>query len=393
MIKFRQKDFAWPALAALANGAMIGGTVLSVAQGSKQAKQAEEQHKEALEAQQRENAKLTNALNNLAKEAKNNPQVAAQAGHIVGESKMFAVPSTVANSFFRNARQFGKDVLGAIRGEAVKVKTGKVLNGKKLHKYVRPTGINAVGKTVLGLGSAGVATAAVNYGVNKAQTVDARKIGMIPGKNVEQRSYAVPSSIMSKAGTYAKKAGKFLVSKENLKKSATWGAFGLIPAAGYIAERAQFKDQVRQQESMPRQKSYAVNMASIAKGVKGFAKNLNPKTWQITKTPLDTISGFASKSGSMFMIGKKEMLNFGNRLKANPNSGSWAKKTGEWITKKGPNGKYKNLWKANLGLGVTGGSVLTTAYGKSEKLTDKALRKIDKDAYSYEKHKNQQVQQ
>ena len=360
MIKFRQKNYGLP-LAALGSGllntAMIGSSVIGVKQASDQAKQAESQHQEMLEAQQRENAKLTNALNNLAKEAKNNPQIAAQAGHMVGESKMFAIPA----GYLKHGKRFIGDVVKAAGG------TGKI------------------GKAVLGLGSAGVATAAVNYGVNKVQTADARRIGMIPKKSAEQRSYAVSSSVMSKAGTYAKKAGKFLASKENLKQSASWAAIGLLPAVGYLGDRAQFKSQVRKQESMPQQRSYAVNMSTIAKGIKGYAKHLNPKTWQITKTPGQTLSGFAARSGSMFMIGRKEVADFGKKLATDPKAGKQARKFGKWIV--------KNPVKANLGVGLAGGSVLTAAYGKSEKLTDKALRKIDKDAYSYEKQKNQQVQQ
>ena len=84
MIKFRQKDFALPALLAplfTANGllasATIGGTAISAVQGSKAAKAAEEQHEQMLAAQKRENTKLTKALNNLAEQAKNNPQSAS----------------------------------------------------------------------------------------------------------------------------------------------------------------------------------------------------------------------------------------------------------------------------------------------------------------------------
>ena len=395
MIKFRQKDFVLPAFLAplfTANGlmtaSMIGGTAISAVQGSKAAKASEEQHEQMLAAQKRENAKLTKALNNLAEQAKNNPQSAIQAGQMVGQSRMYAIPSGAAlNGFFKKVGQLGKDMIGAVGGKK-KVGTGKFLVDKKtgkkveMHKYVPDTGVDAAGKAILGLGSAGVATAAVGYGVNKFQTEDARKIGMLPPKET-QKSY----SVMSSAGSYAKRMGKHLVSKENLKKSASWGAWGVLPLAGYLGDRAQFKDQIKNQE----QQAMGQKQYSMATAARGFIKNLNPKTWQIVKTPKDTLSGFAAKSGSMFMIGKKEMLGFGERLKKNATS-DWGRKTGEWITKKDAKGNYKNLWKANLGIGLTGGSVLTAAYGKSEKLADKALRKVDSDAYSYENYKNNQQQ-
>lgn len=394
MFKFRQKEFALPLVGALLGGsglmntAMIGGTAISAVQGHKAAKASEAQHEEMLETQRRENAKLTKALNNLAAQAKNNPQAAIEAGQIVSQSRMYAIPSSAAMSgFFKKAGQWGKDMVGAIGGSKKKIGTGKFLVNKagkrvEMHKYVPDTGADAAGKAILGLGSAGVATAAVGYGVNKFQTEDARKIGMLPPKET-QKSY----SVMSSVGSYAKRMGKHLVSKENLKKSASWGAFGVLPLAGYLGDRAQFKDQIKNQEQQAiGQKQYSVGQAAM-----GFVKKLNPKTWQIVKTPKDTLSGFAAKSGSMFMIGKKEMLGFGERLKKNATS-DWGRKTGEWITKKDAKGGYKNLWKANLGIGLTGGSVLTTAYGKGEKLTDKALRKVDSDAYSYENYKNNQQQ-
>ena len=396
MIKFRQKDFALPAFLAplfTANGlmtsSMIGGTAISAVQGSKAAKASEAQHEEMLAAQKRENAKLTKALNNLAEQAKNNPQAAIQAGQLVGQSRMYAIPSGAAmNGFFKKVGQWGKDMVGAIGGSKKKIGTGKFLVNKKtgkkveMHKYVPDTGADAAGKAILGLGSAGVATAAVGYGVNKFQTEDARKIGMLPPKEA-QKSY----SVMSSVGSYAKRMGKHLVSKENLKKSAGWGAFAALPLAGYLGDRVQFKDQIKNQE----QQAIGQKQYSIGKAAMGFVKKLNPKTWQVVKTPKDTLSGFAAKSGSMFMIGKKEMLGFGERLKKNATS-DWGRKTGEWITKKDAKGNYKNLWKANLGIGLTGGSVLTAAYGKGEKLADKALRKVDSDAYSYENYKNNQQQ-
>lgn len=381
MIRFRHKNFGLPALGAIVNGLMTGGMLvqggMQMKQASDQAKEAEEQNEKMLAAQKRENAKLTKALNNIAEQAKSNPQAATQAGQLVAQSKTFAAPA----KFITKGGKLVKDMISAAGG------TGKA------------------GKAVLGLGSAGLATGLTSYAIDKAQTADARKIGMMPPRreNLQQRSYAAPS-VLSKVGNYAKKSGKYLVSKDNLKKSAGWAAIGALPVAGYLGDRAQFKGQQREQEniaSQPQQRSYAafnlgsmaksargyiknMNPKTIAQNAKGYVKNMNPKTWQITKTPGQTLSGFAAKSGSMFMIGRKEVQKFGENLAKNPNMGSWARKTGNFIK--------ENPIKSNLAVGLGAGSVLTGAYGAGEKIVKKTAKAVDKDAYAYEKFKNQQVQ-
>lgn len=374
MIRFRQKNFAAPVVAAagggllstLGNVAMIGGTAampFQMVQASKQAKEAEEQNEKMIAAQKKENAKLTKALNNIAKEAKNNPQVATQAGQLVAQNKTFAAPA----GLIAKGSQVAKDMIRAAGG-------GGKIYGK-----------------VAGLGLAGLATGGAMYAVDKAQTVDARRIGMMPKKgDIQQRSYAAPSSVMSKVVPTMKKLGKLTFSKENLSQAKNWAGFALLPAAGYVlGDRAQFKGQQKEQEKIaskqPQQRSYAFNAASIMKGAKGFVKNLNPKTWQITKTPGQTTTGFIARSGSMFMIGRKDIANFGNKLMMDPKSSAVSKRVGRWIV--------ENPNKANLGLGLGAGSVLTGAYGAGEKLAKKTAKAVDKDAYAYENFKNQQVQQ
>lgn len=389
MIRFRQKNFGAPVVAAagggllstLGNIAMIGGTAampFQMAQASKQAKEAEEQNEKMIAAQKKENAKLTKALNNIAKEAKNNPQVATQAGQLVAQNKTFAAPARL----IAKGSQVAKDMIRAAGG-----------GGK-------------IGKSILGLGSAGLATGAAMYAVDKAQTADARRIGMMPKKgNVQQRSYAAPS-VMSQIGTYAKKAGKYLVSKENLKKSAGWAAAGagISLGLGYLPARAQFKGQQREQENIAsqqlQQRSYAFNMAS-AEGVKGFVKSMNPKTWQITKTPGKTTTGFIATMGSMGMIGRRDIGKFAGNLVTDPKSSKLSKKIGGWMLAKDKSGKFikdsagnfVSNNKANLAVGLGAGSVLTGAYGAGEKIVRKTAKAVDKDAYAYENFQNQQVQQ
>lgn len=395
MIRFKQKNYAAPLVAAmggtgLMNALTAGGlamTGIQMHQASNQAKEAEQQQQEALRAQKKENEKLTKALNNIASSAKNNPQVALQAGHMVGQSKMFAVPST--SSILSKGRRVVSDMF-------------RVAGGK-----------GKVAKSVIGLGMAGLATGATMYGLDKVQTADARRIGMMPrndGEQPQQRSYAAPTSIMSKVGNYVKKAGKIAVSKDVLKQAGGWAAFGGgLAGLGYISDRAAFKGQQEAQ-----QRSYTVNISSMMRGVKGYlnpknivnsakgvAKDLNPKNWQILKTPGKTTTGFISRMGSMGMIGRKDIGNFAGRLINDPKSSDLSKKIGGWMLAKDKAGNfikdsagnYVSRNRANLAVGLGAGSVLTGAYGMGEKAVKKTAKALDKDAYAYENFKNQQVQQ
>lgn len=408
MVKFRQKNYAAPAVAAAAAGggmglmnALTAGSlglgVLQMGQASKQSKQAEEQQQEALRAQQRENAKLTKSLDKLAKAAEANPQAAvqaAQAGHLVGKSKAFAVPSvatkslsgfgkklaTNARGFAKNAKSFGKEAINAVG-----VKGGE--NG---------TGIGKIGKTMIGMATTGVVSATAAYAVDKGITADARKIGIMPRKSEKQKSYAMPaamSSVMSKAGTYLKKGTKYAFSKKNLlnKDHLFMGAFAAVPAAGYLGQRAQFKSQIKNQDrgnSTPelntvtsnyQQKAYAAPAtflkSTISKAAvkgKGLFKN-----WDGMKS----VTGGAARLGSFGMYGKREIQAYGQRLAKGNHA--WSKKAGKWI--------QENPNKANLAGAVIGAGVVKASWTGAENLTKKALNKVDKDAYAYEKHQNQEV--
>ena len=421
MIKFRQKNFGLP-VAALVNTAMIGGTALSLKQGADQQKQAERQQEEALAAQRRENAKLVKALDRVSKEASNNPQAAQQAAELVRKNKTFGVPAgfgKAATGFFKNAKGFVKEAVGAVGSggyKKVKVDSGKKVvdvfgrrgkAGKAVttHKYVnekQSTGIGKIGKTLIGLGTGGALMSGAGYVADKAITADARKIGMMPKKNssnsvaqpnpVQQKAYGIPagaSSTLSKMGTYAKKGIKYTFSKKNLNKGSIGMAalFGGMPAIGYLSSRAQFKDQQKNQQAQaspnttaaPTQKAYGVP-AGAAKSVMGtIGKTLKKpfRNWDGMKT----ITGGAAKFTSFGNYGKREIQAYGQRLASGNNK--WAKATGNWI-KNNPN-------KANLAGAGIGAVAVSGAWSGGEKLTRKALNKVDKDAYAYEKFQNQEV--
>jgi hypothetical protein len=339
MIRFRQKEFAWPALAAIGNAAMIGGTAWSLKQGSDQAKQAERHQQEALEEQRRENAKLTKALDNIAKEAANNPQAAAAASELVRKNKTFSSPAV--SRFLKNAGQVAKDAVGAV---------GSGKNGK---------GVGKIGKTLIGMGTAGATITGASYLVDKAISHDARKIGMMPKKGrTEQKSYSA-ASIMSKTGNYLRKGVKYTFSKKNLLNKGnliTAGVIGAVPAVGYMASRAQYKDQIK--NTAPEQKAYAAPAAVGTKLTSGLASFM-----------------------SFGKFGGKKIAEYGSRLSKNKNK--WSKTVGKWIV--------DNPNKANLAGAAVGAGVVSGAMSAGEKLTKKALNKVDKNAFSYEKHQNQQV--
>lgn len=416
MVKFRQREFAWPALAGIANAAMIGGTAWSIKQGSDQAKQAERHQEEALEQQRRENAKLTKALDNIAKEAANNPQAAAAASELVRQNKTFAIPAGATKAisgFVKNAKGFVKEAVNAVgSGKNIKVESGKkIVDGAgrtgflkkgrtvKLHKYVKDsTGVGKIGKTLIGLGTGGALMSGASYVTDKAITRDARKIGMMPKKNSvnqapmvsEQKAYAIPagaSSVLSKTGAYVKKGAKYTFSKKNLKGNAGFAAaFAAFPAVGYLSSRAQFKDQVKSQQAQAtpsavstQQKAYAIPAGAVksAMGTVGKFFKKPFKNWDGMKT----ITGGAAKLASFNNFGKREIASYGQRLAKGNNK--WAKATGNWIV--------KNPNKANLvGVGI-GTAAVSGAWQGGEKLTKKVLKKVDKDAYAYEKYQNQQV--
>ena len=344
MIKFRQKAFIAP-LAALGGTALMNGlTGLSLFQGyqqmsegKKQAEAAAEQQQQMIKAQKRDNEKLTAALNNIANKA--NSQAATAAGMLVGKSKTFSTPK-----FISKGSRVVRDVINAAGG------TG------------------TVGKAFLGLGVSGVAMGTGGYLADKAITKDARNIGLMPKKSEKQ--YSAPS-VMSKVGKYAKKTGKYLISKEGRNEALLGTAFGAFPVAGYIAERQQFKAQQKSSEQ-PQTKTYA--SPAVARGISGWFKKKGWDGWK-------TVTGGLAKLNSMGKYGKREIQTFGKNLKTSESS--LLKRAGNWI-EKNPN-------KSNLiGAGV-GSVTLLGTMNAGEKAAKTVARKIDKDAFAYEDFKNQEV--
>lgn len=341
MAKFREKSFAIPLLAALGGGStmmgavnasMIGGTVASLKQGSDQMKQNEEMAAK----QEEQNREMTKALNKIAKNAAKNPVAAQQASQVL-QGRQF--------SFTKNLVGLAKDVKKAAWTPGAK-------------KWMK-----------IGLAS-GAVMGGTGYLVDKGIQRDAKKIGMMPNnqqpQQLEQKSYAAVGSVLSKAGKFVKN------NKMELGMSA---AFSTLALPGYLSERKQFLDQKKATTmSQPQQRSYAF----IPK-MSGIKKAFQPLRDHWGQTVLGGMNKLVSFGG----IGRKEVAGFGKRM-AEGSSSSWGKKLGTFIQN-----NPKTALTGSLGVSA---AAAAGSYGLGERVVKKGVEKVDKNAFAYEKSKNQAVQ-
>ena len=333
MTKFRQKVFVAPlTLGTLFNGAMALGTGVSIKQGMDQMKQSEE----IAAKQEEQNREMTKALNRIAKNASKNPVAAQQASQVL-QGRQF--------SFTKNIVGLAKDVKKAAWTPGAK-------------KFMK-----------MGIAS-GAVMAGTGYLVDKGIQRDAKKIGMpINSPQPDQRAYS--------AGSILSRAGKFI--KNNKMELGMSAAFSTMAIPGYLAEKKQFLDQKKatQQPSnmgTPQQRSYAF----IPK-MSGIKKAFQPLRDHWGQTVLGGLNKMVSFGG----IGRKEVAGFGKRM-AEGSSSAWGKRVGTFIQN---NPKTALTGALGVSAGVAAGS-----YGLGEKGVRKGLEKIDKNAFAYEKSKNQAVQ-
>lgn len=370
MIKFRQKEFVGPLVAAA--GRMLPELAVSAGigvAGNKMQQKANEEQTEIMEKQAREqkrqNERMAEAMNKIAENSKNNPQAAQQAANQISQvmmsQKEFArinlggmVKAAKNSKFLKNAKGLGKDVWTIT----------------KEHK-----------NGLIGGAMAGGAMAGAGYLTDRAIQADMKKSG-IPLQQ-EQRSYAATGSIM---GGF-KKAGKVTweAAKKNKKMIAGMAVLGSAPTAlGYIAERQQLKDQIGHTQ----QKTYSLKIKTFGKFgfIKGAAKKVTNrvKNWQIWKTPGQTTLGFLS---NMSMGGGREGVSkFGKRLEElGGRSGSeWSKKAGRFIQ---THPKTALATSIPIGIGIMSGT-----WDAGDKLVRKGAEAVDKNAYAYQKSKEEQIQ-
>ena len=128
MIRFRQKNFVGWMIPA-----MIGTTGAQMWQSSKQSEEAEEQARETQAALDRQ----TRALNKLAKEAKNNPELSQQ---VVQQKQMsdtrIKLFAAVSPGLAKNLGGFAKDLWSTQKGNAKRALPEKTL---RACRYVCPS--------------------------------------------------------------------------------------------------------------------------------------------------------------------------------------------------------------------------------------------------------------
>ena len=399
MIRFRQKEFFWPAVLT------VGATGASMVQASSQAKQTEEQAEETQELMRAQNKKLEK----IAKAAKTNPDAAGQAAQVLKQGQY-----SVALS------------MGTMRN---------LVKSKQALQAIGTAGKEAFGKGLARNAAGGVGMGVAAYGAGKLIQRDMKKEGMDVDEdgNLYQKSYAVPvlGTITKAAGEFAKKHPKTALAAGGLGTGV--GFVGAPTLLGYKADKAQMKDQIE-----ATQKQFAVLPMSFLRGIvrgkqavqgavsaakpvisnaaaKGEAywkagkeaatqkkdalvKGIQEK--EIVKNPGKTLLGFGSTMTSFGVMGRENMGKFATNLMNSKSE--WAQKLGKGMLSKDAagnliqgEGKYAGQYLANKKAmaGAIGAGALATkaTWDAGEKITNKIGHKVDPDAYKYQDAKNQQV--
>lgn len=368
MIKFRQKEFIAPVIAGA--GRLLAGSLPEMAvsgaigmAGNKMQQKANEEQAEIMEKQAREqkrqNEKMAEAMDKIAENTKNNPQAASQAANQVSQimmsQKEFArINLGGALTRMRGSKRY-KDIVGF---------------GKDLGKYIGENKNTLIGGTL-----AGAAMPVASYITDKAIQADMKKSG-IP----LERTYSVGRSILSGLRKTGKAVGE-----------AAWDSKGMIlgtavlgaapTALGYMAEKQQLKDQIK--NTTPREKTYSIRLKT------GYLKGIRKKVgdwWRnlpIRNTPGETLlGGLSNMAGGG---GREGVENFGKRLQelGEQSGSSISKKVGRFAIERP---------KTSLALSVIPGSIaMTGTWGLGEKLARKGIEAADNHAYDYQKSKGEYI--
>lgn len=372
MVIRRQKLFVLPAALSLGN-VLTGGMLV---QGGVQMKQSADQAEEA-EAQNRQQIK---ALNRLAKAAEQNPAIAQQ------------VAGNTANIKQKESSNTGS-ILEGIQKEFAGVNSQTLKNAQG---FLKDMGTFAWGKRkhiVSGL-AMGSGMAIAGAAVDKAIQHDIKKnnLPFLDKQKQEQPTQQQFSDInyLEKGKELAQRGGKSFGREFksafdfSIKKGKGWmpkmgggymtAAFASMPVAGYIAEKKQYQDQLKSTTpQQSEQKQFAKVNGSIFKNISNWWKS-NPG-----ERGLNWVANFANNGQN-----GKQMAQEISKIGSNSGN-KWTQATGKWLENHGKT--------AALGAIGVGGAVMSTGWGQGEKLTKKAIKAVDKNAYAYEDSKNQQVPQ
>lgn len=387
MIQFREKLFVGPAMALVGGpiglGVMGVGTGVSIAQGhkaNKQQEQAMEEQKRQAKQMAIEEKKRTEAYKKSLKEGNVAlPPVQAQFS-ITLKRKTYSVFSPVAKGIRKVANSKTMDNVVA------RLKKSKTVNnardfGRDLVDIGKERGS---GQKMANMMASGAIMAGSGYLADKVIQADRKRLGApvdTPEKQPKSTGKKIRDGILAGVGTLGAVGGTLMLARRGklnratmnsaLGKAKTMGkeafkdaagspgkalaAVGLgaaFPAIGYISQRQQLKDQIKQSQSEERQ--YAT---------------------PAEKTPWYENWGF--------YMGKTSRGKLADQM-TKPGRGVWMNKAAKVVRKTGP-------------IGILAGVGLASAKWKPFEWGDKAVRKpleaVDKKAYAYEKSQNQVVQQ
>lgn len=365
MIKFRQKEFIAPLLAA--GGRLVAGALPEMAvsgaigiAGNKMQSKANEQQKEIMEQQAREqkrqNEKIAEAMNKIAENSKNNPQSAAQEAGNLLEQKQFAkinLGSLANNKTVKNAIGLGKDV-GKIAWKNRRDLAGGLL--------------------------AGAALSGASYITDKAIQYDMKKSGIPLPPKKEQREYSLNKESIMKGIKFAGRELK-QTAKNNKKMIGSMVLFGSAPTAlGYMAEKKELKDQIKNTVSPAKERTYSFKSSIVSSF--GKLKNKIAAAPIFHNTGEKILGGISSISGGG---GRKGVYKFGHQLnRYGKHSGSeWSQKVGKFI--------MDHPKTALVGSIPVGAGIMAATWDTGEKLVRKGMKKIDKNAYAYQESKEEEI--
>lgn len=403
MTQFRQKNFFW-------NLALTGiGTGVSYLQGKSQNEEIQKQGEAQAEANEKQEELLkeqNRKLSVISEKVKSNPAAVSNIqGALQGtRERYYAAPAggiikTITNSqFIKNAKGFGKDLLGYVNAKGDKVVEGKLVEG---------AGKVARRQVLLGNMFMGATAGVGDYAANKIIQADRRRQGyndtlQKPNQQIQttqplpqQKAYSVNWGEMWKGTKNLAKE----TWKHNKKQTAMGLAFASMPVIQYASTRVRENQQAKLSSTDPNQPSQpttpTMNPAtqkqySMMSGVVGGFKTL-------AKHPGRTILGGANKAMSFGAIGQKEIGAFANKMAGSTNK--WSNKLGNMMLAKDKAGnilkdEFGNVMankKALLGTTAISAGVVGGAWSKTEKGVRALTKKIDPNAYAYEENQKQMM--
>lgn len=368
MITFRQKEFV-AFLAPLLSKVGIGGALaaadigvgLKGASDQKRISEEQAEQQEKLARQQRKSdARIAEALNNIASK---NPAAAPQAAQLAMQQRSY--------TFTRNLVGLGKD-LGTL---------------------VRRNKVGFVGTTLTG-----VAMGTAGYLTDKGIQKDMKKSGipLPPKEEKREKKYSVMSSVAKSSGKFLKESGKIMGQAVKSHKTGIMMMTGLttIPTVlGYSADKKAYKDQLAQTKKAEKQYSkLGKTLGKTIKSTIGKAKGSLQDWHKDAKQGWKTFKSHPGQStlGSVSNLmqggGRKGVEKFGKDLEqlGRKNNSSWSTKLGQ-LTQKYP----KTAIAASIPVGA---ATMAVTWDAGQKIAEGTARKLDKNAFRYQDSQNQQIQ-